>query len=76
MQQSFLRFTTQTAAEHARRILSANGIRSTVRRDPFPNRKEGCSYALFLTGDTEKALRVVEKAGIAHNGMEHMREKK
>ncbi len=74
MQNSFIKFTTQTGAERARRVLTANGIRCTLKRNPNPNHKEGCGYALFVFVDISKAVRLIEKAGITHNGTESMRE--
>ncbi len=75
MQTSFIKFTTQTGAQQASRLLNAQGIRNSVKRNPNPNHKEGCSYALFTDGDVMKALRLIEAAGIRHNGTESMRER-
>lgn len=75
MQNVYIKFTTQTAAERARRVLSSKGIPSALKRNPRPNHKEGCGYALFLSGDPAGALRLLEKEGIAHNGAESLRER-
>ena len=74
MNTEYIKFSTQTAGEQARRLLQRNGIASTLRRNPNPNHKEGCSYALFVRGNIKQALRLIESANISHLGAESYRD--
>lgn len=65
---TYIKFNTQTNAFKARDILKRNGIVSNVRRNPKPDRKDGCNFALFVNGDIEKSLKIIDSAGISYIG--------
>ena len=74
MSTEYIKFSTQTAGEQARRLLQRNGINCILRRNPKPDHKEGCSYALFVRGSTKQAVRLIANAHISHLGMESLRD--
>ena len=62
---SYLRMDSVTAAQSAKRLLQTHGIASSVRRDPYPDRRRGCSFALFLSGDGERAAQLLQSHGLS-----------
>ena len=71
---TYIKFESQTLGEKAHRLLSSKGINSSLRRNPNPNRKDGCNYALFVHGDVYKAFDIITKDGIKNLGVESFRE--
>lgn len=71
---TYIKFESQTAGERARRLLSSKGINSSLRRNPNPNRKEGCNFALYVHGDVYHAFDILTKNGIKNLGVESFRE--
>ena len=59
----YLKMDSLTAAQSAKRLLQKHGIRAAVRRDPQPDRKRGCGFALFLFGGDEQAVRLLRAHG-------------
>ena len=53
-----------TYAYKAHRILSENWIKSSVVRTPERYAQGGCGYSLKLRDPPEKAVRILENAGI------------
>ncbi len=76
MNPSYIKFAAQTPGEQALRLLRSKGIAATLQKNPHPNQKEGCSYALFVRGNTQNALALIERAGIRHRGIETLREER
>lgn len=54
----------------ARNVLLAEGIRSNIRRNPNPNRKEGCNFALFVSGNIDRAYQIITSRKIDNLGIE------
>lgn len=52
-----------TNAMRGRDFLQQNGLRAFVGR-VAPDNETGCGYTLTVTGDTERAMRLLEAAGI------------
>lgn len=71
---TYIKFESQTMGEKARRLLSSRGISSSLRRNPNPNRKEGCNFALFVHGDVYTAFDILNKNNINNLGVESFRE--
>ena len=57
----YIKFSSQTQGEKARSVLKKNGIGSRLRRNPNPNHKEGCNFALFVFGDIFKAFDIISE---------------
>ena len=74
MTYTYIKFENQTAGEKARQLLLTKGISSQLRRNPNPNRKEGCNFALFVKGDVYKAFDILTKNNIRNLGVETFRE--
>lgn len=74
MLHTYIKFESQTMGEKARKILAARGISSSLRRNPNPNRKEGCNFALFVQGDVYNAFDILTKNNIRNLGVESFRE--
>ena len=74
MTYTYIKFENQTAGEKARQLLLTKGISSQLRRNPNPNRKEGCNFALFVRGDVYKAFDILTKNNIRNLGVETFRE--
>ena len=62
---SYLKMDSLTAAQSAKRLLQKHGIRAAVRRDPQPDRKRGCGFALFLSGGSDRAAELLHAHGYA-----------
>ena len=71
---TYIKFESQTMGEKARRLLMQKGISSTLRRNPNPNRKEGCNFALYVHGDVYGAFDILTKNNIRNLGVESFRE--
>ena len=71
---TYIKFESQTMGEKARRLLMSKGINSSLRRNPNPNRKEGCNFALFVHGDVYSAFDILTKNNISNLGVESFRE--
>lgn len=71
---TYIKFESQTMGEKARKLLSSKGINSSLRRNPNPNRKEGCNFALFVNGDVYNAFDILTKNNIKNLGVESFRE--
>lgn len=66
----YIKFETQTWAFKAKELLKVHNIMSGVKRNPNPDRKQGCNFALFVKGDIMKAQDIINKAGIPNLGIE------
>lgn len=66
----YIKFANQTYAEMARKALYAEGIRSNIRRNPNPNHREGCNFALFVSGNIDRAYQIISKRRIDNLGIE------
>lgn len=58
-----IRFHTQAAAQHAQQALGLAGISSRLRRDPEPDHRIGCGFALYVA-DAARAKNVLRKHGL------------
>lgn len=65
---NYIKFETQTAAFKARDILKMHNILSNVKRNPNPDRKQGCNFALFVKGDITKAYEIIRENNIKNLG--------
>lgn len=74
MTYTYIKFESQTAGEKARQLLLSKGISSQLRRNPNPNRKEGCNFALYVKGDAYKAFDILSVNGVKSLGVETFRE--
>lgn len=74
MTYTYIKFESQTSGEKARQLLSTYGISSQLRRNPNPDRKEGCNFALYVRGDVYKAFDILTRKGINNLGVETFRE--
>ena len=74
MNADYIRFATQTGGEKARRLLLSHGIQCTLRRNVKPNKAEGCSYAMYVHGNIQTALRLIEQARLPHLGIGNARD--
>lgn len=74
MTYTYIKFESQTAGERARQLLMSKGISSQLKRNPNPDRKEGCNFALFVRGDVYNAFDILTKNGVKNLGVESFRE--
>lgn len=75
MTQTYIKFENQTMGEKAKKLLMQEGIKSVLRRNPNPNHKEGCNFALFIYGNTWQAYDIIMNKGIKNSGVESYRER-
>lgn len=71
---TYIKFESQTMGEKARRLLLSKGISSNLRRNPNPDRREGCNFALYVNGDVYKAFDILTANNIHNLGVESFRE--
>ena len=72
---TYIKFENQTEGLKAKTLLQSRGISSNLRRNPNPDRKEGCNFALFVTGDVYGAFDIISRNGIRNLGVESFRER-
>ena len=60
---SYFRFDTATAAQNAKRLLQNAGIPARIRRDPQPDRRRGCGFALYVPQQTDAAKQLLRQNG-------------
>lgn len=72
---TYIKFESQTEGLKAKKLLLSKGISSNLRRNPNPDRKEGCNYALFVISDVYGAFDILSKNGIRNLGVESFRER-
>lgn len=75
MTYTYIKFESQTYGEKAKSLLAERGIRSHLRRNPDPDRKQGCSFALFVDGNIWKAYEIITVKGIKNSGVDSYRER-
>lgn len=67
---TYIKFANQTYAQKALSVLKNYGISARLKRNPNPNRKEGCNFALFVSGDIKEAFEIISQNGIPNFGTE------
>ena len=75
MTHTYIKFETQTLARKASSILARHSIKSRLRRNPNPNHKEGCNFALFVYSDIWEAYEIITKHHIKNLGVESYRDR-
>lgn len=75
MSLTYIKFESQTYGEKAIRLLSRNNIRAQLRRNPNPNHKQGCNFALFVKGDINHAYDIITENNIPNLGVESYSER-
>lgn len=69
---TYIKFANQTFAQKAASLLNKRGFKTRIRRNPNPNHKEGCNYALFVSGDIFEAYDIISENYIPTFGVEHL----
>ena len=75
MTHTYIKFESQTLGEKARALLNKQGIKSRLKRNPNPNHKEGCNFALYADGDIWKAYDIIMEHQIKNLGVESFRDR-
>ncbi|MGN0447001.1 MAG: hypothetical protein ACI4GC_00465 [Acutalibacteraceae bacterium] len=74
MTYTYIKFESRTMGEKARDLLLKKGINSSLKRNPNPDRKQGCNFALFVKGDVYKAFDILTRNDIKTLGVENYRD--
>lgn len=75
MHYTYIKFENQTYGEKAVSLLAGKGIKASLRRNPNPNHKQGCNFALFVKGNIWDAYDIITKNHIKNLGVESYRER-
>ena len=75
MTHTYIKFETQTLGRKAIALLSRYSIKARLKRNPNPNHKEGCNFALFTDSDIWKAYDIIMEHHIKNLGVESFRER-
>lgn len=75
MTYTYIKFENQTLGEKARKLLNNHSIKSYLKRNPNPDHKQGCNFALFCSGSIWDAHAIIEKYGIKNLGVETYRDR-
>ena len=75
MTYTYIKFESQTQGEKAKSLLIKNNIKSHLRRNHNPDRKQGCNFALFVDEKKRKAYEIITVGGISSSGVETYRER-
>lgn len=65
----YIKFENQTYAQKACMLLKQNSIPCSVKRNPNPDFREGCNFALFAGGNIQKAYALISSSGIPNLGI-------
>lgn len=74
MTHTYIKFESQTLGEKARVLLTKHGIKARLKRNPNPNRREGCNFALFIDGNVWQAYDIISNSHIKNLGVESYRD--
>lgn len=75
MSYTYIKFENQTYGEKAVHLLARHSIKANLRRNPNPNHKQGCNFALFVQGNIWQAQEIIDRNGIRNLGIESYRER-
>ncbi len=75
MTHTYIKFESQTLGEKAKALLSKQGYKSRLKRNPNPNHKEGCNFALYVDGNVWQAYDIIMKSRINNLGVESFRDR-
>lgn len=75
MNYTYIKFSNITQAQLASKLLAKQAITTRLRRNPNPNHKQGCNYALYVSGDVFEAHMIIAQNGISNLGIESYRDK-
>ncbi|MCM1545076.1 MAG: hypothetical protein NC110_07245 [Ruminococcus sp.] len=67
---TYIKFANQTYGEKAASLLRRNGFRVRLRKNPNPNHKEGCNYAVFVDSNPAAAYDLILANNIPNLGIE------
>ena len=70
MNKAIVRFTSVTYAMKAKNIVESNGGKVTVKRNSKPMAKEGCGYALLISGNIDKMINLFDLNRVKYIGYE------
>ena len=68
MEESIFLMGSVTNALRGKSVLEKNGYRAFLQRHTNTNDQNGCGYRLRVWGDSQKALMLLQKAGIKVRG--------
>lgn len=71
----YIKFENQTQGEKARALLKKHNISSRLKRNPNPNHRQGCNFALFVQGDVWRAYDIITQGDIKNLGVESYSER-
>ncbi len=75
MHYTYIKFENQTYGEKAVSLLAGKSIKASLRRNPNPNHKQGCNFALFVKGNIWDAYDIITKNHIKNLGVESYRDR-
>lgn len=75
MNLTYIKFESQTYGEKAVKLLLKHNIKSQLRRNPNPNHKQGCNFALFVKDNIWNAYDIIRENNIPNLGVESYRER-
>ena len=59
-------FNSITLSIRAQKLLDGQGLKSNIRKISKTGSTKGCSYGLDVQGDLNRALRILDSAGIRY----------
>lgn len=74
MNYTYIKFANITLAQLASNMLLKQGITTRLKRNPNPNHKQGCNYALYVNSDIFEAHMIIAQNGISNLGIESYRD--
>ena len=75
MTQTYIKFENRTLGEKAVALLKKHSINARLRRNPNPDRVQGCNYALFCGPGIWEAYEIIQKNNIRNLGVESYRDR-
>ena len=64
MSNTYIHVGSITNAMRGRALLEKQGIRALLQRSPHPAEGDGCGYRLLVTGQSQKAERLLRENGV------------
>lgn len=73
MNKAIIKFSSVTYALKAKDVITGNGGKVQIRKNPNPKKGEGCGYSLTVVGNISRIISLLDINKIKYTGYEMVR---
>ncbi|MCH5190865.1 MAG: DUF3343 domain-containing protein [Oscillospiraceae bacterium] len=73
MNKAIIKFSSVTYALKAKDVITDNGGKAQIRKNPNPKKGEGCGYSLIAVGNISRIISLLDTNKIKYTGYEMVR---